>query len=34
MTGADGRYTITDLPVGTYRKLTFAPAAGFDRGVE
>ncbi len=29
-TDADGRYTITDVPVGTYPKLAVAPDAGFD----
>jgi hypothetical protein len=29
-TDADGRYTIANVPAGTYPKLAFLPAAGFD----
>jgi hypothetical protein len=29
-TDANGNYTITDVPAGTYPKLAFLPAAGFD----
>jgi hypothetical protein len=34
VTGADGRYVIADVPVGTYPALSFAPTAGFDPAVE
>ncbi len=29
-TGADGRYELTDVPAGTYPKVTVTPSAGFD----
>jgi len=32
-TGADGRYTIEDVPTGTYPKLAFFASAGYDPGV-
>ncbi len=32
-TGADGRYTIADTPVGAYPKLAFKAAAGYDPAV-